>query len=260
MDRFDDKWRRRQERWARRQGRWARRHSPQHAVFVGAIIIAIGTIWLLDNLHIVHGQDIWEYWPVFLIVAGLSRVINSHSSGGFVWGAGVAGVGTLILLNNLDLFRFDWDRYWPVLLIGWGVLILVRPWHWQKPWQGPPPGVSATGVSNPTVSMFTIFGSHRRQVDSQDFRGGDLTALFGGIELDLRKAAITGEYAVIDANGIFGGVEIRVPETWNVEAKGAGVFGGFTDETRPPALDPAVKPQRLIVTGAGVFGGVGIKN
>jgi predicted membrane protein len=259
MDRFDDRWRRRQERWARKQGRWARRHSPQHAVFVGAIIIAIGTIWLLDNLHIVHAQDVWEYWPVILIVAGLSRVIDSHSSGGLVWGSIVAGVGTLILLNNLDLFRFDWSRYWPVLLIGWGVLILVRPWHWRKPWQEPP-GVSATGVSNPTVSMFTMFGGHKRQVDSQDFRGGDITALFGGIELDLRKAAISAEYAVIDVNAIFGGVEIRVPETWKVEAKGAGVFGGFTDETRPPALDPAVKSQRLIVTGAGVFGGVGIKN
>src|SRR5260370_37766291 len=210
---------------------------------VGAIIIAAGTIWLLDNLHLIHARDFWEYWPVILIVLGLSRIINSHSSGSLVWGTIVAGVGTLILLNNLDLFHFDWNRYWPVVLIAWGVLILIRPWHWRKAGYGPPGTGSqartattagwsdaASPSSNNTVSVWTLFGGSRRQIDSQDFRAGDITATFGGVELDLRKAAIAADFAVIDVNAIFGGIEIRVPETWIVESKGVGVLGAFSDE------------------------------
>jgi hypothetical protein len=97
-------------------------------------------------------------------------------------------------------------------------------------------------------------------VNSQDFRAADVSAMFGGIELDLRKAAIAAEFATVDVSAMFGGIEIRVPETWTVESKGVGILGGFADETRPPAPDPAVKPQRLVVTGTAIFGGVAIKN
>jgi hypothetical protein len=268
MDSFDGRWQRRQERWARRQERWARKrerwgrkhvHSPQHAMFFGGLIIAIGTIWLLDNLGIVHAHDVWRYWPAILVVVGLARLVHARSSGSILWGTVVAGVGTLMLLDNLGIFYFDWHRYWPLLIIGWGVLILLRPWHWHGPWHGAPlPGADSS--SKDTASLWAIFGGSKRQVDSQDFRGGDISVMFGGIELDLRKAAIAAEFAMIDVSAMFGGIEIRVPETWTIESKGVGILGGFSDETRPPAPDPAVKPQRLVVTGTAIFGGVAIKN
>jgi hypothetical protein len=47
-----------------------------------------------------------------------------------------------------------------------------------------------------------------------------------------------------------------VPEDWQVIPRGAGVFGGFTDETR----SPDIPTKKLIVTGAGIFGGVVITN
>lgn len=263
MDRFEqrrqERWEKMQARWARRQARCDRRHSPQHALFLGTIIIAVGIIWLLNNLGVIPARDVGDYWPVILIVIGLLRVVNTRSPAGLVWGTIVAGVGTLVLLGNLDLFHFDWQRYWPVVLIGWGVLILLRPWHWNGPWyRHPPPGDGAPAAN--TVGLWAIFGGSKRQVDSQDFRGGDLSAMFGGVELDLRKAAIAADVAVIDVSAMFGGIEIRVPETWSVESKGVGILGGFSDETRQPTPDPAVKPQRLVVTGTALFGGVAIKN
>src|SRR5436190_7857966 len=221
MDSFDERSQRRQERWARKQElrdrvfleaetRWGhkrdrctKRPSPQHTMLFGGIIIAIGTIWLLDNLGIVRAHEVWRYWPAILVAVGLVRVVHARSPGGILWGTLVAGVGTLILLDHLDIFYFDWHRYWPLLLIGWGVLILLRPWMWHGPGRGPRSLGGGGAAGSDTVSLWAIFGGTKRQVDSQDFRGGDISVMFGGIELDLRKAAIAAELATIDVSAMF---------------------------------------------------------
>src|SRR5260370_41841362 len=126
MDPFDDRWQRRQERWARKQERWAqrherwtRRHSPMHGVFVGGLIITVGVVFLLDNLGIIGLHDVWAYWPVILIAFGLARIVESHGPAAIVWGSVVAGIGALLLADNLNLITFDWRIVWPVLVIAW---------------------------------------------------------------------------------------------------------------------------------------------
>ena len=96
-------------------------------------------------------------------------------------------------------------------------------------------------------------------LETKDFRSADLLAVFGGIDLDLRPAFITQE-AVIDANAIFGGIEIRVPQNWVVDLRGTGIFGGYEDKTIHPVSDPNVPAPRLVVTGSAIFGGVSISN
>ena len=61
-------------------------------------------------------------------------------------------------------------------------------------------------------------------------------------------------------NALFGGVDIRVPDTWRVVLKGMGVFGAFEDKTVPPKTDPNVKTPELVITGAALFGGVKVDN
>jgi hypothetical protein len=67
-----------------------------------------------------------------------------------------------------------------------------------------------------------------------------------------------GSRAVVDATAIFGGIEIRVPDNWNVIVRGVGIFGGYGDESHhPPASEAA---PELVVQGVAIFGGVAIKN
>ena len=284
MARHQERWARRQEQWARRQERKAQ-HGPAHTAVGGAIVAVVGVVFLLSNMGIVRLENIWQYWPVILIAFGFARLVDSQGLGSLIFGGALAGVGALILLQNLDILRLDWNMLWPAALIVWGLVILLRPHQWRKPWQagyqapfpanqtGVDPnqadtgstfgvcGGGATRLSQATINLVSLFGGGRRQVDSQEFRGGEVTAIFGGYELDLRNAAITlDQGAVVEATAIFGGIEIKVPGTWVVEARGVGVFGGFTDETRPPRPGEVTKVQRLIVTGAGIFGGVVIKN
>jgi TM2 domain-containing membrane protein YozV len=51
------------------------------------------------------------------------------------------GLGVLFLLNSLDIFHFDWiGRLWPLLIIGFGVLLFVRRSREIPP--PPPPPMS----------------------------------------------------------------------------------------------------------------------
>ena len=104
-----------------------------------------------------------------------------------------------------------------------------------------------------------IFSGFKRKITEGNFLGAHMVAIFGGGELNLRQAGMEGDSAVVYATAIFGGIEIKVPDTWQVTSQGTGIFGGFADETsQPSSSTPGLK--RLIVKGEAIFGGVGIKN
>ena len=106
-----------------------------------------------------------------------------------------------------------------------------------------------------------LFGGVQKRVNVKEFRGGQLQSLFGGIEIDLRDADLAENQAVLHANALFGGIELRVPETWYVAARGQGIFGGYTDSTRYTGPgDPGKATKTLIVMGTAIFGGVEIRN
>lgn len=113
--------------------------------------------------------------------------------------------------------------------------------------------------ADPEFDYMAIFGGIKQRVTVKNFRGGRLTAMCGGFEVDLTRADIDGQTAVIDASALMGGGEIRVPPTWIVEIQGIAILGGYTDETHQEIADPATA-KRLIVKGIAALGGVVIKN
>jgi hypothetical protein len=252
-----------------------------HGLIPGAIIIGIGVLFLLDNFHIVYVRDWWRFWPVALIAVGLVKLVDSTYAGGRVFGGVLLGVGAIFLGGTLGFYDVTMHELWPLFLIGLGLMMLGNriwgPLHLPGPGQGRwdrgrwdkgswdkgqwDKGREAqASASDSTLNEVAIFGGGKRKVTSQDFRGGELTAIFGGFEIDLRNAGMTGDSAVLEINAIFGGAEVRIPETWTAVVQGVGIFGGYGDETTAP--NPAANPQikRLFLKGAAVFGGVSIKN
>jgi hypothetical protein len=231
--------------------------------FVPAIVlIAVGAIFLLSNLHIVRWHEIWAYWPVAIIAVGLYKVVDSDEGSHRTGGAVMVVVGGLLLANNLGYLYFTWNEMWPLLLIGVGLLMLfdriglVRSSGWR--------GRFAMHDSSESTanSLFetAVFSGGKRRLVVPDFRGGKVDAVFGGFEIDLRNCDIAGDSAVLELNAVFGGVEVRVPENWSVLCKGAGVFGGYSDETHHPVPGQFPNMKQLICKGGAVFGGVVLKN
>jgi len=219
------------------------------------VVIGIGALFLLNNLNILYLHDVWRFWPVILIAAGLAKLVDTPAACDRTNGIILVVVGALILLNTLGFLHLRWRDVWPLILIGAGLLML-----WNRLYTpASVPSAGAAGMTEGTVNLFALFGGVERKVTTDDFLGGHVSAMFGGVDLNLRKAGIRGDSAVVDVNAMFGGVEVKVPQNWVVVWQGASIFGGFSDESaHPPADAPGTK--RLFVKGSAIFGGVNIKN
>ena len=235
-----------------------RAHAP--GFVAGGVIILIGILLLLSNLGLIRIHDVWRLWPLFLIGPGIGKIVGSYGPTGRIWGALLTLVGILFLLDTLHIVHMDPRLIGPSLLIGLGILFLVRGFERARPSRLP--FTAATGSAElSSLNEWAVFGGVKRRIDSQGFQGGEILAVFGGVDIDLRRAAIQGEQVVIDANATFGGVEIRVPDNWSVTVRGVGLFGAYEDHTAHPSITAvAERPQRLVVTGYAIFGGVEIRN
>lgn len=247
-----------QRKMDRARDRMNRHHSGGSGMIIGGLIVVIGLLILLDNLGIVRIHDVWHYWPILLIVYGISRIVGACAPAGYLWGGAIALIGALLLLDNLDILVFNYELIWPLLLIAFGLSMLVRAMDRKRTITAGP--VTSPSSSEPVLEFVAIFSGSRRTVSSPDFRGGEIVAVFGGVRLDLRQSTILVDQANLEINAVFGGVEILVPPTWSVQMKGAGIFGGFDDKTIQPRPDPGVKVPRLVITGASVFGGTSVTN
>jgi hypothetical protein len=226
------------------------------------VLIAVGGIFLLSNLHLLHIRDIWQYWPVVLMVAGVFKLADADDARERTGGGLLLAFGSIFLANNMGLISFNvWDL-WPLLLIGLGVYLLVDRVGASARSDGKsfqsPAGNPARGPY--TAREAVIFSGGKRKIAVDNFVSAKYECIFGGYEIDLRGSQIQGESAVLELNCIFGGAEVKIPRNWSVIMKGVGVFGAFVDSAEQPDPSVVLNIKRLVVRGGAIFGGVEIKN
>jgi len=220
------------------------------AVLGGAAVI-IGALLLLDNFDILDARLYLRFWPVILIFFGGMKAFNSSYRGGQIIGGAIALVGVLLLVRELGVTSFGLFELWPLILVLIGASLLFGggPRRWMRATEG--------ADARNTVNAFAVLGGVQQSYSTQDFQGGEASAIMGGIELDLRQAAMQAEQAVITMFAMWGGIKIRVPNTWSVLVQGVPFLGGFDDKTAKPT-DPSAR--RLIIRGTAVMGGVELTN
>jgi hypothetical protein len=222
-----------------------------HRLIPALIVIGIGVLFLLNNLNILYVSDWARYWPVILIAIGLVKLVDANTPAGHVAGAIFVGVGTVLLGQTLGYLNVRMHDLWPLFLIGAGLLMLFQ----RNSWHRVRPGLYVHG----RMREASVFGGGRRKINTQDFTGGHIDAVFSGYEIDLRGATMAADSATLKVGAVFSGIEIRIPETWSVVIEGDGVFGTITDKTvQPNPQTPGLK--RLFIKGAAVFGSVEVKN
>ncbi len=108
--------------------------------------------------------------------------------------------------------------------------------------------------NNDNKTVTVVFSESELNFAGETFSGGKFTAIFGGVECNL-KGAIIEDGAVLKATAIFGGVDIIVPEGINVKVNSTSVFGGISNKTSVNAENI----NTLYINATCLFGGVDIK-
>ena len=149
-------------------------------------------------------------------------------------------------------FQRSSQTWKPVLIVGAIVLVLAAVSNSNTSAQDET-GASTTGGDFKEVA---VMGGVQRKNLTSDFRGGEATAVMGGIDIDLRDAVMERPEAVLDISTVMGGIKIRVPQNWTVVSRVNTIMGGFKDDTRRPRDEQ----HRLIVKGTVVMGGMKVSN
>jgi predicted membrane protein len=242
-------------------------------VFLGMFLLVIGSLLLLSRIGFFLPGWLLS-WPMFLIVIGLFTGIRNNFRNPVSYIllliGGVFLIDRMIPGINLTVF------VWPVILMLIGLYMILGRSHrgrcgtdpnnnfeWDKRQTeyteiNPDEPVPPTGDSGQDyVNATSVFGGVKKNIVSQNFRGGDIVNFFGGSEINLSQADIQGR-VVLEVTQIFGGTKIIVPSHWEVHPEMTAIFGGIEDK-RP--IQSATNSEKvLVITGTSIFGGIDIRN
>jgi hypothetical protein len=225
-------------------------------IWSGLVLIALGVLFLLDHFgHLRFWDFLGMWWPTVLILIGVIQLIGSRGRG---WGGPLLLICLGLLFQGERLHVFVWWRFqdlWPILLVAVGLGLLLSRLRSRPAVSGAPEDAAEL------VDAFVVFGGIQRAVTSPGFRGGDATALLGGIDLDLRRAGLASGQQSLNLSAIMGGIKVRVPEGWQVSIEGTPLMGAIEDRRRPAATGGSAPPAsasegRLVIRGFALMGGI----
>jgi hypothetical protein len=220
--------------------------SPR--LILGLAIVVLGSLLLLDNLNLIEADPLYRFFfPTVLLAVGVSVLVQG-SIWGWVWLVG----GGWMLAEKLDYIDVNFFQlFFPAVLLLVGGSLVYRTFV--------RPQTTAPGPDDPAsyVRAFAVMSGNERRGIASTFRGGDLAAFMGGVTLDLRQAKMAPEGAVLDTFAFWGGIEVKVPESWQVRGEVIPLMGGFEDKTRPKA---GAVDGTLVIRGFAIMGGVEVSN
>jgi len=242
-------------------------------VILGIILIAIGVIYLLKSFYFPIDIEIFSF-PFILVVIGIIIMLNS----------GNKLFGAIIFIFGLLLYFGDHITIWPFFFILWGIYIIFkqrtrRHRYFENPPSGTDPNPNPDlkqeqhpdsgfnkkhfydySIRKDYLDDVSVFGGGHKVIHSDSFKGGNITAIFGGSEIDLTQCKLAPGDNYIDVVIIFGGTTIVVPNNWNVILNVTPLFGGFSNK-KSRYVSSAIEPSgTLIIKGVVLFGGGEIKS
>jgi len=234
-----------------------RQHNSQNGkLVIGGLLIFVGAILMLSNLDFFDfntGRYLFS-WKSILIYLGLVMLASrTNKKPAYI----LIGIGVFFWLPDIFGYyvRFR-DVLWPMIFIGLGLLLIYR--------QRPPRNISYDANGNPTgdnsgyLNDVSLFGGGIKIIQSKNFKGGNITAVMGGSEFDLRHVEFASKVAVIDVFTLFGGTKFIVPENWTVQSDAISILGGFSDK-RAVSIT-TIEDKILVIKGIVMLGGIEVKS
>lgn len=233
--------------------------TAKRRAFLGFLFILIGSALLIQWANIFHFFSIPSYffsWKMILIVLGIFLMVtDKNRSTGII----LFLIGTVFL--SRDIFNVE---FWEVMRFAIPALFLLAGVMLILPGRSPLRRKKYNTITDDdirdSVQDVNVFSGGSKAITSDNFKGGEITCIFGGAELNFRNAKLAPGSNVLDITCIFGGVTLYVPEDWTVRLDITPVFGGFSDSRAESNMNLRTDPEKLLVIrGTVIFGGGEIK-
>jgi len=245
-------------------------------LIAGLIILIAGLLFLFNNLNILPPKV--EYyifsWKTLLIAIGVLNLLFSHNRiAGFI----LITVGVVFWIPDIFILPINATRFiWPLAIIAVGLFILFRrtdgrfgQGFWEEKFNNHNERSETDNTSEQAsfsqddyIDDVAIFGGGERVIMSKNFRGGKLTAIFGGSEIRMNNAKLAPGNRVLDVFFMFGGSSIVVPTGWAINVDVISIFGGFADKRSGHKAEEAEEGKQSVLTikGMVLFGGGELKS
>ena len=224
------------------------RHNNKHLT-LGIVLIALGIAFLLKNLNILPDFFIHNFfnWKSLLIVIGVARLLTSNK---VIDGVALIAVGGFFLLPDIFNLPFNFKHlFWPSIFIFIGAYILFmkrKRTYFDSNIEG-----------DDVIEGTAIFGGGKKKINNPFFRGGNITTIFGGYDIDLSDADLSEGHNVLDVFVMFGGVKLIIPTDWRLDVKATVALGGINDKRFQQTFE-VMPGKTLTIDGLILFGGCDI--
>lgn len=231
---------------------------------LGILLIVLGGLLMAGTFGIID----WNFsyyifsWKTLLILIGIVLITNKQRK---VAGTILIALGVFFWIPYIfDVNVHLRQVFWPMVLIGIGVLIISRRGNvpfkhgWDKEkWKQNFGG--HTDYKDDYINDLSIFGGGHKSVQSENFKGGNLTSVFGGSEINMKNAKISPGGCVLDVFTVFGGTTLIIPNDWKLQIDAVSILGGFNDKRRV-ASSEIDQNKVLVIKGVVMLGGIEVKS
>lgn len=220
------------------------------SVIWGIVLVAAGALFALNALNITDINIFFDgWWTLFIIVPCAVGLFTEREKTGNLIGVAV-GVFLLLCCQDILSFSMLWKLLVPAIVIIIGLKMVFTGLFGNKA-NEIVKQLRSEGKS--IKSSCAVFSGCDIKFDSEVFEGAELTAVFGGVDCNLKNAIIENDCA-IQVSAIFGGIDILVPEHVNVKVSANCIFGGVSNKTAAHKDAPTI-----YISGICMFGGVEVK-
>ncbi len=239
------------------QHKWDHMHSTKGRVFSGILVVVVGLILLLKQFGIDFPEWLFT-WEALLILTGLYLGIKhdfKHAS----WIVLIL-IGSVLIVD--DIFpETNLEQFlWPTVIMLVGIVMVStagkRKQRWKN-WRECSRRNSSTQSSENMLDTVSIMGGVKKNVITKDFKGGEITCILGGCEINLSQADFNGR-VILEITQIFGGTMLIVPSNWEIQSESVAILGGIEDKRDTKQINPT-GDKILVLKGVTIFGGIDIK-
>ncbi|HVA99129.1 MAG TPA: DUF5668 domain-containing protein, partial [Bacteroidia bacterium] len=239
-------------------------------IFGGMTLVIAGSLFFAKEVGAAIPDWVFT-WKMLLIAIGLASGFKHsfRSSGWFI----------LILIGSAFIISDQYPQLminhliWPSILILIGLFIMFKPrrkcnnHYYRRRWRHQPYFDKSQdsfnyskddATSEDLIDITSVMSGTKKSVVSKNFKGGEISAVLGGAEIDFSQADFSGTISM-EVTAVLGGIQLIFPAHWEIESQLVAMMGGI-DDKRPIQTSSTDTPKKIILKGTVVMGGIEISS